>query len=439
MGQWFQRFVASGLHGEVSDATIQGYLRSASQLEDIWQQIDDDVDAFIAQGIAPWDAYARMGYALAYVRACRTNVVFVQELLKADAAAEPASAGYLPKITYDQALALCEHIEPYLEEAIKASTNSRYVPTTYALPLTLGPHIRYANQHFPLPHLQGIIGAAQQTRDWAAGLLAKYELALRAAKTPVPQPVSTHVEEMRNELGLGDFHLRTGVDMVGQISNGQTTDELSKKADGFLWEAMQSFFKVSQLVAISGTPAPARPSRNAPGIASHEQTYQRPAAPKLNPEIPVPPAPKPNPEIPAPPSPDMSDMLNQVITAPGAVQQVPAPSLPDVSDILNQVITDRGGTQAVPASPSPDVSDMLNQVITDHGGAQAVPASPSPDASDMLNQVIADAGMTQEVPRPPLTRGPDAVARASQPDKSTSGDNVLDMLSEICGEQKNNE
>ena len=402
MGQWFQRFVASGLHGEVSDATIQGYLRSASQLEDIWQQIDDDVDAFIAQGIAPWDAYARMGYALAYVRACRTNVVFVQELLKADAAAEPASAGYLPKITYDQALALCEHIEPYLEEAIKASTNSRYVPATYALPLTLGPHIRYANQHFPLPHLQGIIGAAQQTRDWAAGLLAKYELALRAAKTPVPQPVSTHVEEMRSELGLGDFHLRTGVDMVGQISNGQTTDELSKKADGFLWEAMESFFKVSQLVAISGTPAPARPSRNAPGIVSHEQTYQRSAAPK------------PNPEIPAPPSPDMSDMLNQVITAPGAVQQVPAPSLPDVSDILNQVITDRGGTQAVPASPSPDVSDMLNQVI-------------------------ADTGTTQEVPRPPLTRGPDAVARASQPDKSTSGDNVLDMLSEICGEQKNND
>jgi hypothetical protein len=377
MGQWFQRFVASGLHGEVSDATIQGYLRSASQLEDIWQQIDDDVDAFIAQGIAPWDAYARMGYALAYVRACRTNVVFVQELLKADAAAEQALAGYLPKITYDQALALCEHIEPYLEEAIKASTNSRYVPTTYALPLTLGPHIRYANQHFPLPHLQGIIGAAQQTRDWAAGLLAKYELALRAAKTPVPQPVSTHVEEMRSELGLGDFHLRTGVDMVGQISNGQTTDELSKKADGFLWEAMESFFKVSQLVAISGTPASARPSRNAPGIVSHEQTYQRPAAPKLNPEIPVP--------------------------------------------------------------PSPDVSDMLNQVITDPGGTQAVPASPSPDVSDMLNQVIADTGTTQEVPRPPLTRGPDAVARASQPDKSTSGDNVLDMLSEICGERKNNE
>src|SRR5258708_13373494 len=108
---------------------------------------------------------------------------------------------------------------------------------------------------------------------------------------------------MRSELGLGDFHLRTGIDMVGQISNGQTTDELSKKADGFLWEAMESFFKVSQLVAISGTPASARPPPNPPGIVSHEQTYHRPAAPKLNPQIPDPTAPHLTPQIPAPPSP----------------------------------------------------------------------------------------------------------------------------------------
>ena len=120
VGQWFQRFVASGIHGEVSDATIQGYLRSASQIEEVWQQIDDNVDALMAQGMTPWEAYARMGYALAFVRACRTNVVFVQELMKAATTANSASAGYLPKVTYDQALALCEHIEPYMEEAIKA-------------------------------------------------------------------------------------------------------------------------------------------------------------------------------------------------------------------------------------------------------------------------------------------------------------------------------
>lgn len=404
MGQWFQRFVASGLHGEVSDATIQGYLRSASQLEDIWQQIDDNVDTFIAQGMPPWDAYARMGYALAFVRACRTNVVLVQELLKAANAAEPASAGYVSKLTFDQALALCEHIEPYLEEAIKASTNSRYAPTTYALPLVLGPHIRYANMRFPLPHLQGIIGAAQQTRDWAAGLLAKYELALGAAKTPVPPSVTTHVEEMKSELGLGDFHLRTGIDMVGQMSKGQTTDELSNKAEGFLWEAMESFFKVSQLVAISGRPAPARPARNAPGTMTYTQPYQGPAAPE------------PDPVIPAPPAPDerVSDLFNSVITAPGAVQKAPTP-------------------------PSPDMSDLLNTVVNGPGAAQSVPVPPSPDVSDLLDQVTGDPSTTQKAPGPSPAKRPDVATRASQPEKSTSEGNTLDLLSEICGEQKNDE
>ena len=37
---------------------------------------------------------------------------------------------------------------------------------------------------------------------------------------PLPQQVTTHIEAMNSALGLGDFHLRTGVDMAGQISNG---------------------------------------------------------------------------------------------------------------------------------------------------------------------------------------------------------------------------
>src|SRR5947209_9430873 len=306
MGQWFQRFFASGIHGEVSDATIQGYLRSASQLEEIWQQIDDRVDALIAQGMAPWDAYTQMGYALAYVRACRTNVVFVQELVRAAAAANP---GYLPRVTYEQALALSEHIEPLLEEAIKASTNPRYIPAVYSFPLKLGPHVGYANQSFPLPHLQGIIAAAQQMRDWAAGLLAKYELALGAAKTAVPPQVAMHLDAMKSELNLGDFHLRTGVDMVGQISSGQVTDELNIKAEGFLWEAMESYFKVSQLVAMPG--AAIQPPRAAPGPLRQEP--QRP------PQVQAQPAPRVNPVVhtpPAPPEPDPSALLNQVIAGP---------------------------------------------------------------------------------------------------------------------------
>lgn len=360
VGQWFQRFVASGLHGEISDATIQGYLRAASQIEEIWQQIDDNVDALIAQGMAPWDAYTKLGYALAFIRACRTNVVFVQELLKANAA-DSARAGHLPKVTYDQALALCEHIEPYMEEAIKVTTNPGYTSRTYALPLKLGPHVRYANQPFPLPHLQGIIGAAQEMRDWAAGLLAKYELALGAAKTPVPQGVSIHLDAMKGALRLGDFHLRTGVDMVGQISKGQVADELNEKAEGFLWEAMESFFDVSQLVAnprLSVTPP-----RRAPGMGSYEQPYQqRPPSPMVNSRIPA------------------------------------QPTSRDPGMIDNESYGGRYASgrlsQAPPAQPTSNITDLLNQVIASPEPTEVEPTQPQP-ASDLLNQVIAGPGPTE--------------------------------------------
>jgi hypothetical protein len=401
MGRWFQRFVANGMYGEVSDATIQGYLRSASQLEDVWQQIDDNVDSLIIQGMAPWDAYAKMGYALAFVRACRTNVVFVQELLKADAAADPASAGYLPKVTFDQALALCEHIEPYLEEAIKASTNPRYVPTEYALPLRLGPRVRYPNQRFPLPYLQGIIGAAQQMRDWGAGLLAKYELALRAAKVPLPQPISIHLEKMKNELGLGDFHLRTGVDMVGQISKGQTTDELSERAEGFLWEAMESFFKLSQLIALPEKPV--QPPHSTSGGRTRQQ--QAPSGYISQ---------RPDLAVPAQPSPDVSDLLNQVISSPGA-------------------------SIRTPSQPSPDVSDLLNQVISSPGAPIEAPSQPSPDVSDLLNQVTADPGMTQDRAPQDLKKDAHTPSREQLANKPTSRDDTLEMLSEISGEQQTND
>src|SRR5258708_3083095 len=342
-----------------------------------------------------------MGYAFALVRACRTNVVFVQELLKADAAADPASAGYLPKVSYDRALALCEHIEPYLEEAIKASTNPRYVPTEYALPLKLGPRVRYPNQRFPLPYLQGIIGAAQQMRDWGAGLLAKYELAHRAAKSPLHHPISIHLEKMKNELGLGDFHLRTGVDMVGQISKGQTTDELSERAEGFLWEAMESFFKLSQLIALPEKPVQP-PHSTSGGITRQQQA----------------------------PSGHISQRPDLA---------VPAQPSPDGSDLLNQVISDPGANIRTPSQPSPDVSNLLNQVISSPGAPREAPSPPSPEVSDLLNQVTADPGMTQDRAPHDLKKDARTPDREQVASKTTSRDDTLEMLSEISGEQQTND
>lgn len=456
MSQWFQRLRAYAKYGSVNDATIQGYLRAASQLEDVWQQLDDKVDALLLDGLPPWEAYANMGYALAFVRACRMNVVFAQELLKAESApGNNMGAGYLPRITYEQALALCEHIEPLIEEALKASGNAHYTLSFSGFPLHLGPHVGDASQSFPLSHLQGTINAAQQMRDWTAGLLAKYELAIQASKEPLPAVVTRHLERVKNDLNMGDFHLRTGVDMVGQLSQGQVAEELQRKAEGLLWEAMDSFYTVSQLIAMPGArfrPAPAPRTASEP-----DQTYPSPKPATHQSET--------QPEIQAskPKEPDTLSLLKQITAEPESVQRVSSQPAPETIDLLKQV---GAGSTAQPreaAQPAPNVAELLSQGEVAHGNAQS-----TPDMSNMFSQSKAEQGKVhhmldttgllkgnEEASQPAsidssglfgqnpeqATKSPDVRdhkthprAKSEQSDALT--DTTLDLLAEICGDEE---
>lgn len=408
MGQWFQRLRANAKYGAVNDAAIQGYLRAASQIENIWQQIDDKVDDLILQSLPPWEAYTRMGYALAFVRACRMNVIFVQELLKAETITDTANAGYLPRVTYDQALALCEHIEPTIEEAIKAATSPRYVLPPSTLPLKLGPHVESSSQSLPLSHLQGTIRAAQEMKDWTAGLLAKYELALHAAKQALPQEVSVHLEQMKSELELGDFHLRTGVDMVGQISQGQVAEELHLKAEGFLWEAMEGFYRVSQLVAMPDLHP--HPTHSVASQPSHVQARQVQVQP-------------------TPPEPVALDLLNQITAEPDNAQKTLVHTSPDLLKMLNQLTAGSQARQGDTPQPSPEMPGLLDQGVT---ASQAQPRAPDIAASD-TGGLLSQGQET--VRRPPVQH---TKARERQPQKRTitPADNTLDLLAEICGEQE---
>lgn len=244
-------FYATTMRGEVSDANIQGYLRAASQIEDIWQQVDDKVAALLSQGVAPWKAYEQVRYPLAYIRAARAYQVFVHELLAADAAYEPQTAGYLPRVTYDQANALSHQIQPCLQNAIAALSNVT-TEAEVALPLVLGPRIESEGQPCPIAHLQGMIAAAREVREWAAGLIAQYAHAVSQTTVPVPAEITAHLNELQGRLQQADSQLRFGTDLVGQVSQQGATAELHEEAENNLWNALQNFFLINQAVAIPG-------------------------------------------------------------------------------------------------------------------------------------------------------------------------------------------
>ena len=249
MREHVRHFYATSMHGEVSDTNIRGYLRAASQIEDVWQQIDDKLAALISQGMTPWEAYKQLCYPLAFIRAARACQVFVKELLAADAASDPQTADYLPRVTYDQADALCHQIQPGLEHAIAALNDANYAPDV-ALPLVLGPRVEAEGVPCPVAHLQGMIAAAREIRDWAAGLIAQYELAVKHVDSPVPIEVTSHITALQSRLAQADSQLRFSVDLVGQISQGETTPQLHEEAENSLWAAMQNFFLINQAVAM---------------------------------------------------------------------------------------------------------------------------------------------------------------------------------------------
>jgi hypothetical protein len=241
-------FYATVIRGEVSDAAIEGYLRAASQIEDLWQQIDEKVATLIAQGTPPWEAYAQVGSPLAFIRSSRAYQVFVKELLAADVTFEPQTVGYLPPITYEQANALSHQMLSALQDAVATFSDPAYVPAI-PLPLIFGPRIENEGRPCPTSHLQGNLAAAREVREWVAGLIAQYSNAVQQAKAPVPAEISAHVTTLQGRLAQADSQLRMGVDLAGQVSQGEATPEMHMEVEDVLWNALQSFFLLNQAVA----------------------------------------------------------------------------------------------------------------------------------------------------------------------------------------------
>jgi hypothetical protein len=245
-----RRFYATTVRGEISDASVRSYLRAASQIEDVWQQIDAKIDELIVAGVPPWESYDQLRYALAFSRAARSYAVFVEQLLAADALHDPATAGFLPRVTYDQANALCYQIQPYLEQALLALADANYQPES-RLPLKLGPRIAPEEAMFPASHVRGLIAAAHEVREWAAGLITQYQYAIQRASEPVPSEITAHLARLQGRLAHVDSQLRFGVDLVGPVAAlRQGAPDVHQRAEQSLWDAMAGAFLLNQAVAI---------------------------------------------------------------------------------------------------------------------------------------------------------------------------------------------
>ncbi len=368
------------LHNEVSSEAIQGYLRQGTQIEQVWQQLDEKVTELTLQGLPPWDAYSKMGHALAFVRACRLNIVLVQKLLEG---ADPTHSGSIPRPTFDQGLALGELFEPFLEEAIRL-LDPRYV-SKYRLPFQLR-RVPYEGR-YAVPHLIGLLAAARETREWSAGLVAQYDVAIAAPKLPIPQHITAHLEAMKNRLALGNFHLESGANVLGGITDEkQISDTVGAQGENFLWQAMESFYQVSQLVAYPGAPAQPAPA-------------------------------------PTPSAPDVQRPSAHQPSAPSPSQR--AQTSANVADLLSQLHQTRPSGRPAPSTSG--ARDLLRELqIHD---SSAAPGQATPDAASLLDQLH----LTSQ-PKPPS--GPSTGSHEQPPAQPSTEQKVADLLADLGGDHK---
>lgn len=360
--------------------TLQGYLRASNQIEAINQQLEDAVNTAISQGTAPWDAYATLGYALAFVRACRCHVIVVQAIIQA-----PPPNTSLPQDAYNQAIALCAAFEPLLEESIKAQ-DPRYRPGGFAWPLKFGPRLQESNDHISPQLAQGLRNGAQQLQEWVNGFIATYELAVNASPTHPPELIEQHLQAIHREMQLGMFHFQTAVDMLGALSITQVAQPMLLQASGLLWEALSSFFTVSQCVAYLGALTQPQASGHRPDTEPPPQ-YARPLPPNTNVQ-----PPKPEEAYGAQ---EAAAILNDLAQTPKQKQQ-PA--------------------QAITQPQAESVLDELANPVKNRQPAQQSASS----AGDLL------AELTQEQPAPPKPQG-----NQPQHDNDTN-----DLLSDITGSDR---
>ena len=71
--------------------------------------------------------------------------------------------------------------------------------------------------------IQRMITAAHEVHEWVAGLIAQYANATHHATAPVPAEISAHITDLQGKLAQAHSQLRFGVDLAGQVSQGEAT------------------------------------------------------------------------------------------------------------------------------------------------------------------------------------------------------------------------
>lgn len=169
--RFINRFLAL-IQGEVPADTLEAYQRAGNAVYDLLKQVEDHRLSLKIQGLNPW----QFDTATQTQFLCAWNAFVLQsvgdQLLQADYRADPATIGYVPPMTAEQALNFYNQVGKWLSRAHQASNNP-----TYRLDVPLPADLPVWGEEKPCPnsHLDGMISATKLIRTHTEAAIAGFE------------------------------------------------------------------------------------------------------------------------------------------------------------------------------------------------------------------------------------------------------------------------
>ncbi len=254
---------------EIVATDVEGLLRGSGQLEDLRRQLDERRQAAeVAHPHRPWEALREVGHAEAFFWIAQAFIAIARSLKEADDADDPETAGYMPPVSHDQAMALLRQAGTYLalSHAALADPSANGSAT---LPVALPPRIEMDGR-CPVAHLKGMLTAAQYLENYAQ---VDVDRASAAATDAAPEEVKVAARRLRGEVAAARSHLAMATGAVYPILNGERVDDIThEEAETNLWRALETYTWLGQVVALpsllsapSGQDGAAVPPRSGAG------------------------------------------------------------------------------------------------------------------------------------------------------------------------------
>jgi hypothetical protein len=231
-GRMFARF-----QGEVPADALEAYRRASLPVFELMDQVEARRQACTADGLNPWT----IPPATRAEFLCAWNAFVLQtlgnDLLEADYADYPATAGFVPRVTAEQVMAYYAQVEGWLDRAHQAHANPDY-EMDVDIPAELPPWSDV--EPWPESHLRGLLQAMRAVGEHAAAAMGAL---------PETAPDGPERQKQLNRMRQLYASAQSKARYAAELHGADPSPGVRERVKPYAREAVEMFYELGQLIA----------------------------------------------------------------------------------------------------------------------------------------------------------------------------------------------